>query len=137
MKKLLISMAVASLIAFPGAVSFSQQQEMQKAPAKEGPGAPGREMPSGNMMEMHHPMTGPMQSMACPMMGMPMQGTGGMQGGMMRGMMGGMMAGMAQGMAGGDPKTMGRMLEMRGEMLMKIGEVMMKHAKMWQQESAK
>jgi len=133
MKKVLISLAVVSLIAIPGAVSFSQQQEMQKAPAKEGQGAPGREMSSGNMMEMHHPMTGPMQSMACPMMGTPMQGPGGMQGGMMRGMMGGMM----QGMAGGDPKMMGRMLEMRGEMLMKLGEVMMKHAKMWQQESPK
>jgi len=133
MKKLLISMAVASLIAFPGAVSFSQQQEMQKAPAKEGHGAPGREMPSGHMMEMHHPMMGRMQSMACPMMGMPMQGSGGMQGGMM----GGMMGRMTQGMAGGDAKMMGRMMEMRGEMLMKIGEVMMKHAKMWQQESAK
>jgi hypothetical protein len=32
---------------------------------------------------------------------------------------------------------MARMMEMRGEMLMKLGEVMIKHAKVWQQESAK
>ena len=129
MNKFLISLAVVSLIAIPGAVSFSQQHEMQKPPAKEGPGAAGGEMSSGHTMGMMHPMAGmmrPMQGMACPM-GMP--GSGGMQGGMMGRMM--------QGTAGGDPKTMGRMMEMRGEMLMKIGEVMMKHAKMWQQESAK
>lgn len=134
MNKFLISLAVVSLIAIPGAVSFSQQHEMQKPPAKEGPGAAGGEMSSGHTMGMMHPMAGmmrPMQGMACPMMGMP--GSGGMQGGMMGGMMGRMM----QGTAGGDPKTMGRMMEMRGEMLMKIGEVMMKHARMWQQESAK
>ena len=46
----------------------------------------------------------------CPMMGM-----GGM------GMMGEMMGGM-----GGDPKAMARMMEMRGEMMMKYGKEMQK-----------
>ena len=112
-KGILIAAAVLSLIALPGATSFSQQHEMAKPPAQQGQGAAGEYMHGG------------MMGMMCPMMGMPM--TGGMGG------MGGMMG----GMAAGDPKMMGRLLEMRGEMLMKIGEVMMKHGKMWQKESAK
>ena len=116
--RLLISITVASVIVLSASASFAQQREMQNPPAKEGPGATGEGMHHGSMM-----------GMACPMMQMPMQGRGGMQGGMMSGMM--------RGMTAGDPKTMARMLEMRGEMLMKIGEVMIKHAKMWQQESAK
>ena len=128
--RLLISIAFASAIVFSASASFSQQHEMQNPPAKkEGPGATDEGMQRGSMMGMMHPMMG----MQCPMMQMPMQAPGGMQGGMM----GGMMRGMMQGAAGGDPKMMSRMLEMRGEMLMKIGEVMMKHAKMWQQEGAK
>jgi hypothetical protein len=59
--------------------------------------------------------------MMCPMMGM-----GGM------GMMGEMSGG-----TGGDPKIMARMMEMRGEMMMKMGEVMMKHAKQMQKGPAK
>ena len=129
MKKLLLALAVASLVVIPTAVSFSQQHEMQKAPAREGSAQSAEGMHPGHTMGMMHPMMG----MACPMMQMPMQAPGGMQGGMQ----GGMMSGMMRGMAGGDPKMMGRRLEMRGEMLMKIGEVMMKHAKMWQQEGAK
>ncbi len=62
----------------------------------------------------HHPGAG---GMMCPMMGM----MGGMQGG---GMMGPGMMGM---MGAQDPKTMGRMLKMRGEMMKAMGDVMMKH----------
>ena len=58
------------------------------------------------------------------------------QGGMMCPMMGSGSMGMMGGM-GSDPKTMGRMIQMRGEMMMKMGEVMMKHGKMMQQEHAK
>lgn len=42
----------------------------------------------------------------------------------MMGMMGPGMMGM---MAAQDPKTMGRMLKMRGEMMKAMGDVMMKH----------
>jgi hypothetical protein len=61
-------------------------------------------------------------------------GGGGMMGGGMmgRGMMGGMGMGDMMGpmmMGQGDPKTMGRMLEMRGEIMKAIGDVMMKHGK--------
>jgi len=109
-KSILILLAVLSLSVLPGAVSFSQQHEMEKPPAKEGQGAAGEQMQGG------------MMGMMCPMMGTPMAG----------GMMGGM-----GGMSGGDTKMMGRMLEMRGEMLVKMGEVMMKHGKMMQKETKK
>jgi hypothetical protein len=66
-----------------------------------------------------------------PMMG-GMRGQGGM--GMMCPMMGGQgdMSGMP--MMGGmgssqDPKMMGRMLQMRGEMLKAMGDIMLKHGK--------
>ena len=93
------------------------------------------------------PQPGGMQGggmMMCPMMGM--MGGGGMQGGGMMG--GGMMGGGMQGMMGGagvmgmmggqtDPKTMGRMLQMRGEMLKAIGDVLMKHGKALESQPAK
>ena len=51
-------------------------------------------------------------------------GTGGSDGGMMRGPM------MGMGMSGtpADPKTMSQMMEMRGEMMKAMGDIMMKHA---------
>jgi hypothetical protein len=72
----------------------------------------------------------PMMQMCREMMGghsMPGHGMGqGMMGGGMMG--GGMMGGRA-----GDPKTMGQMMEMRGEMMKAMGEVMLKHAKKLQE----
>lgn len=53
----------------------------------------------------------PMMGMMCPMM------SGGM----------GMMGMMGSGQT--DPKTMGRMLQLRGDILKAIGEVMLKHGK--------
>jgi hypothetical protein len=87
--------------------SLSFSQSTETPPARE-----GQEM-------MHHGMPG--GGMMCPMMG-----TGGM------GMMGGMTGGMS-----GDPKTMGRMMEMRGEMMMRMGEVMMKYGRQMQKEEMK
>ena len=43
--------------------------------------------------------------------------------------MGGPMGGEAQGM---DPKTRAQMMEMRGEMMKAMGEIMLKHAKRMQ-----
>jgi hypothetical protein len=55
---------------------------------------------------------------------------GGMHGMMHEGMMGGGMCGMmgGMGMAGtSDPKTLARMLQLRGEMMKAVGEVLLKH----------
>jgi hypothetical protein len=87
---------------------------------------------------------------------MPMQG-GGMQGGgmmmcpMMSGMMGGGMpktgmmggdmmgGGGMMGMMGGqmDPKMMGRMLQMRGEIMKAVADVLIKHGKAMEAQPAK
>ncbi len=71
-----------------------------------------------------------------PMMGRGMRGQGmmGMMCPMMQQMMGCMMGPAGMGMPGmmgegKDPKTMGRMLQMRGEMLKAVGEVMLKYGK--------
>lgn len=77
---------------------------------------------------------------------MPMQG-GGMHGG---GMMGGgmMMCPMMSGMMGGDgmmgmkggqtdPKTQARMLQMRGEIMKAVGDVLIKHGKAMESQPAK
>lgn len=72
---------------------------------------------------------------------MPMHGGGMMGGGMMMcPMMGGMMSGMmGGGMMGGqtDPKTMGRMLQMRGEMMKAVADVLIKHGKALESQPAK
>jgi hypothetical protein len=59
-------------------------------------------------------MGGGMMGMMCPMMGSQMDPTG-------------MMAMMGGGQT--DPKAMARMLELRGDLLKAMGEVMLKHAK--------
>ncbi len=72
-----------------------------------------------------HPMMGQPGSggMMCPMMGMM---GGSMMGGMQEpGMMGPGMSGMMMGSR--DPKTMARMLRMRGEMMKAMGDIMMRH----------
>jgi hypothetical protein len=63
----------------------------------------------------------------CPMMGMMS---------MMHQMMGGMMDPSGMGMMGGekkDPKAMGRMLQLRGEMLKAMGDILLKHGKMMEE----
>src|SRR3989304_2905584 len=90
-----------------------------------------QEQPTGQPPMMGGGMMGmPMMGMMCPMMsgGMGMMS-------MMPHMMGRQMrpSGMGMGgmMGGGqmDPKTMGLMLQLRGEILKAIGEVMLKHGK--------
>ena len=82
----------------------------QQAPAPSSPGP---------RHEQHHP-PGQGQGMMCPMMG----GGGGMMG---PGMMGGM-PGMAGMMGGGPPDP--RMMQMRGEMMKAMGDIMIKYGKM-------
>jgi hypothetical protein len=60
-------------------------------------------------------------------------GQGMMGGGMGGGMMGGMMGGGMMGGQAGDPRAMARMMEMRGDMMKAMGEVMLKHAKKLQE----
>jgi hypothetical protein len=77
----------------------------------------GGQMPMGGQGEQEQSTMG-RGMMMCPMMG---------------GMMGGQMdpSGMMGMMGGGpiDPKAMARMLEVRGDLLKAMGEVMLKHAK--------
>ena len=86
-----------------GGPSSQTEQPMGHPPRME-PGTMGQ-----GMMEM------PMMGMMCPMMGRGRMGMGGMMG-----MMGGGQA---------DPKAMGRMLQVRGDILRAIGEVLIKHGK--------
>lgn len=91
-------------------------------------GQAGQQMqPPGPQPMMGAGMMGPgMMGMMCPMMGMMP---------MMQQMMGGQMdpSGMSMMgmMAGGamDPKAMARMLQLRGEMLKAMSEVLLKHGK--------
>jgi hypothetical protein len=75
-----------------------------------------------------------------PMQGGGMMGDGTMMCPMMSGMMGGGMKGMMGGQAMGgqmDPKTLGRMLQMHGEMLKAVGDVLIKHGKEIESQAAK
>jgi hypothetical protein len=100
------------------------QAQAPAPPAGQQTPKPGAHM--GGMM--------PMMQMCREMMGghsMPGHGMGqGMMGG---GMMGGMMGGGMMGGQAGDPRAMGQMMEMRGEMMKAMGEVMLKHAKKLQE----
>jgi hypothetical protein len=81
------------------------------------------------------PMGGQGGAQEQPSSQQPMMGRGmmGMMCPMMGGMMGGQMdpSGMMSMMGSGekDPKAMARMLELRGDLLKAMGEVMLKHAK--------
>jgi hypothetical protein len=81
----------------------------------------GGQMPMGSQGGAEEPRTDQPSMMGRGMMGM------------MCPMMGGQMdpSGMMSMMGGGerDPKAMARMLELRGELLKAMGEVMLKHAK--------
>jgi hypothetical protein len=78
----------------------------------------GGQMPMGGQGEQDQPMMG--RGMMCPMMG-------GMMGGQMdpSGMMG-IMSMMGGGQM--DPKAMARMLQLRGDMLKAMGDVLLKHS---------
>jgi hypothetical protein len=100
--------AVAIVTLFASTAAFAQQppaghpQDPSQPPSQSQPAAPGR----GGMGGMHP------------------GGMGGMQGGGMCGMMGGM--GPMMG-AASDPKALGRMLQLRGEIMKAVGEVLIKH----------
>lgn len=90
----------------------------------------GGQMPMGSQEGAQEQPSGPSSMTGRGMMGM------------MRPMMGGMMegqmdpTGMMSMMGGGerDPKAMARMLELRGDLLKAMGEVMLKHAKAMSKE---
>ncbi len=101
-KRVLVSIVLGGLLV--GATSYAQQ------------GATGSQMPQ-TPPPPHGGQGGTCPMMAsgmCPMMG------GGMQGGMMGGGM------MGMGQMGGSPQA----LQMRGEMMKAMGDVMIKHGKM-------
>ncbi len=136
MKRMIMVMSLVALILI-GLADVSAQAQMggqmpmmgqtgqQDQPAGQPPMMGGGMMGQG-MMGM------PMMGTECPMMsgGMGMMS-------MMSHMMGGHMAphgmgmGMARMMGSGrmDPKAMGQMLQLRGEILKAVGEVMVKHRK--------
>jgi hypothetical protein len=92
----------------PMGCQMGQQGESGAQPPMMGRGMMGQGMMGMPMMEMGCPM---MRQMMCGMMapeGMGMMG-------MMRG--------------GKDPKRMGRMLQMRGDIMKAVGEVMLKYGK--------
>jgi hypothetical protein len=85
----------------------------------------GGQMPMGGQGEQPEPPSGQQPMMGGGMMGMMCPMMGGMMGGQMdpSGMMGMMSGGQM------DPKAMARMLELRGDLLKAMGEVLLKHAK--------
>lgn len=137
MKRLFGVLCGLVLVLTVAAPAAAQQPGPQPGmPPGQGGQAPQMPMQGGGGM-----MGGGM--MMCPMMGMQgggMQGGGGMMGGNMMGggMMGGGMQGM-MGMMGGqsDPKMLGHMLQMRGEIMKAVGDVLIKHGQVIQSEPAK
>ncbi|MBI2467673.1 MAG: hypothetical protein HYV62_07615 [Candidatus Rokubacteria bacterium] len=120
MKKALVILCAASMfVALPNLDATAQMggQPMTPPGTPQQP-APGQPPAMGGGMMGHQGMTG----MMCPMM---------MGGGMMGGGMG-MTPMMREMMAGGrmDPKVMGRMLQLRGDMLKAMGDVLLKHGKL-------
>lgn len=105
--KIRLLFPIAMAIVFVSGASVAAQMQPGQTPQ---PGPPPRE-PSmkGGMMGQGG------MGMMCPMMG----GRGDMSGMPMMGVMG----------SSQDPKTMGRMLQMRGEMLRAMGDIMLKHGK--------
>ena len=130
MKRLIAMLGM--LVLATGATVYAQQPATPADPhhppgQAQAPAPPaGQETPKPGA-----PMGGmmPMMQMCREMMGghsMPSPGMGqGMMGG---GMGGGMMGGQA-----GDPRAMAQMMEMRGDMMKAMGEVMLKHAKKLQE----
>jgi hypothetical protein len=99
------------------------------------PPEPGGQRPMGGQGPMGHGMMGE-AGMQCPMMAMHMS----MMHRMMHQSMGGQTdpatIGMAEALAGGsmDAPTMAHMLQMRGEILKAIGEIMLRHGQAMAEE---
>lgn len=90
----------------------------------------GGQMPMGSQAETQEPSSGQHQMMGRGMMGQGMMGHGMM--GMMCPMMAMMLDPAGTASAGGqpmDPKAVGRLLQLRGDMLKAMGEVLLKHGK--------
>jgi hypothetical protein len=113
---LLVLTSTSAVLAQQQSAPPSATTRPQPAPAA--PAMPGHGMMGGApTMEMCQQMMHGGGMAAGGMMGPGMMG-GGMMGGMMSGMDGQM-----------DPKTRGRMLEMRGEIMKAVGDVLIKHGK--------
>jgi hypothetical protein len=85
----------------------------------------GGQMPMGSQSETQEPSSGQHQMMGRGMMGQGMMG-------LMCPMMAVMMDPPGVGMMGGqqsDPKAVGRLLQLRGDMLKAMGDVLLKHGK--------
>ena len=112
-----------------GVVSVNAQSSSAPAdPARPAATAPG----SGGMGDRHDGTAMPMMDMCRQMM------AGHMMGGRM--MENPMMGGFATGMTDDqrmDRKMMGHMVEMRGEMMKAMGDVMMKHGRMMGESATK
>jgi hypothetical protein len=104
---LVVLVLIGAVTVFGGQMPMGGQGGQQEQP----PGTSS--MPGRGMMGM------PMMGMMCPVMGGPTDPMG-----MMGVMSGGQM----------DPKAMGRMLELRGELLKAAGEVMVKHGQAMSRE---
>ena len=132
MKTTILTLAVLMLVMLGAGTALAQQ-----------PAAPSTQPPAGGPMGgMQH---GDMMDMCSMMMGRGMMGGGMMGPGM--GMMGG--RGMGMGMTGGgmmgpgmmemmhaDPKTLAQMLQLRGDIMKAVGEVLLKHAKTLESSAA-
>lgn len=125
----MLSIAIAGvLVLMMASGAGAQMQPMTPPQSSPGlhpatPGGMGSPSPQSPMMG-HGPMTG---MMMCPMMGQSIMGQSMMGAGMDPRMMGGMMA-------PSDPKSMARMLRLRGDMMKAMGEVLLKHAQVIEQE---
>ncbi len=103
-------------------------QRPAPAPGTQRPAAPPAGAPHGGAQGgMHGGMQGGMPMMMCPMMHAMMHNMmhgGGMQGGMNPMTMMGMMGGDQM-----DAKTRGQMMQMHGEMMKAMGDILTKHGK--------
>jgi hypothetical protein len=114
MKRLMLAITV--LLLSTAATAYGQQP----APPADAPRPPGQ-------MQAGHPGGGmPMMDMCRAMMASRMTAGQDMMGGMMG-------SDMAAGGAMGDPRMMGHMMEMRGEIMKATGDIMIKHARQKQQ----
>lgn len=123
----LCGLALVVTVAAPAAAQHSGPQP--GTPPRPGSQAPPMPMPGGG--GMHGGMMGG-GMMMCPMMS-GMMGGGMMGAGEMTG--GGCMMGMMGGQA--DPKTPARMLQMRGEIMKAVGDVLIKYGKALESQPAK
>ena len=106
----IISVSLAVLVLIGSAAVIGGQMPMGGQGGRE-------EQPSGQSPTMGRGMMGmPMMGMMCPMMGGQMDPMGMMGGGAM------------------DPKATGRMLELRGELLRAMGDVLIKHGQAMSRE---